>query len=330
MGLTEFKANRKTLALSLVVSLLLMLLILHFVGFEKFSAQFSTLNYPLLLLSAVFLLIMYLGMAYRIRIVLEAVGIKLRFIDILKSHFVGMLLADFSPARSGYFATAAVLHYNYKAPPEKAMVSIFGPQIFDFALKAVAGTAAVILLLWKVTDEHNKPLLLAGSAAMSLAVAVMLLLLFSGHFLRLFTFSKKLPLVGGIYSLMEDMQKSSHVIVRKTPELLLLLLFTWSMKAVSWYFVGKSLGITIDIGIPELAFYYLFQPLVTILEFIPLPTVAGTGASEAGSAFIFAALGLNPAAGVAFAFLARIKTIIINLLAVPETLEMLPKMIKKN
>ncbi|MDO8553415.1 MAG: lysylphosphatidylglycerol synthase transmembrane domain-containing protein [Candidatus Micrarchaeota archaeon] len=329
MVATEFKANWKTLLLSIVVSLLLMVGILHFVSAEKFFAEFSNINYLLLLVSVIFLLIMYVGMTYRIKIVLDAMQVNLKFIDMLKSHFVGMLLADFTPARSGYFATAAVLHYNYKAPPDKAMVSIFGPQIFDFALKAVAGTAAVIILLWKVTDEHNKPFLLVGSVVMSLGVATMLLLLFSERFLRLFTFSKKLPLVGGIYQLLESMQKNSHIIVKKTPELLVLLLFTWSAKAISWYFVGKALGITIDIGIPELAFYYLFQPLVTMLEFIPLPTLAGTGASEAGSAFIFAALGMNPATGAAFAFLARIKTTVVNMVAVPETLRMLPQLVKK-
>ncbi len=330
MAIGEFKANWKTLLLSIVVSVVLMVGILHFVGAEKFFAEFSNINYPLLLLSAVFLLIMYVGMTYRIKIVLDAMQVHLKFIDMLKSHFVGMLLADFTPARSGYFATAAVLHYNYKAPPDKAMVSIFGPQIFDFALKAVAGTAAVIILLWKVTDEHNKPFLLVGSVVMSFGVTLMLLLLFSEQFLRLFTFSKKLPLVGGIYQLLENMQKNSHIIVKKTPQLLGLLLFNWSAKSISWYFVGKSLGITIDVGIPELAFYYLLQPLVTMLEFIPLPTLAGTGASEAGSAFIFAALGMNPASGAAFAFLARIKTTVVNMIAVPETLKMLPKLVKKN
>lgn len=330
MALGEFKANWKTLLLSIVVSLALMALILHFVGADKFFSEFSNIDYFMLLLAIFFLLIMYIAMAYRIKVVLDDTNTKIRFIDILKSHFVGMLLADLTPARTGYFATSAVLHYNYKVAPEKALVSIFGPQIFDFALKAVAGTAAVLILLWRVTDEQNKPVLLLGSMVMSFGVVIMLLILFSEQFLRFFTFSKKLPLIGSIYSLMENMQKSSHVIVRKTPELLIILMFTWSMKAISWYFVAKSLGITIDVGLPELAFYYLLQPLVTILEFIPLPTLAGTGASEAGAAFIFAALGMNPAVGAAFAFLARIKTTFFNLIAVPETIKVLPKLINKN
>jgi uncharacterized membrane protein YbhN (UPF0104 family) len=98
------------------------------------------------------------------------------------------------------------------------------------------------------------------------------------------------------------------------------------MKAISWYFVAKSLGINIDVSpFPELLFYYFFQPLITMLEFVPSPTLAGIGLSEGGGTLVMAFFGVNPASAAAFVLLARVKTTFVNLLAMPDTLALLQK-----
>src|SRR3989338_8653450 len=109
-----------------------------------------------------------------------------------------MLLADFTPARSGYFATAAHMHYKYDVPSDKALVSVFGPQIFDFVLKVIASMAGVLLLLSKFLKEGEGSILYLAGTLMVIIVIVMLLLLFSARFLSLFNFTKNIPIVGGI------------------------------------------------------------------------------------------------------------------------------------
>jgi len=311
------------LAVNIIISIILVSVILYYVGVTDVIQSLSSVNLWLLLLSVLFLLVMDLLMSYRIKIVLDYLKDGTSFINILKSHFVGMLSADFTPARSGYFATAGVLHYKYGVTSEHAMVSIFGPQIFDFALKLIAGTLGIIYILYRFIGPAQGWIIILGSVVMSLIVALMLLLLFSVRFLRLFSFSEKFPLVSSGYSLFVRMQDKSHAIVKKTPELLVLLLLTWSAKAISWYFVAKSVGITVNTEFPEVFFYFFLQPLVTMLEFIPSPTIAGLGLSEGGTTAIFSFFGVPAAVAATFALLARFKTTFVHLPAVPEAFETL-------
>jgi len=313
--------NGALLAANGIISLILVAVILNYVGAAEVLNSLSSVNLLLLLAGMFFLLLMDLFMSYRIKLLLDHSGSAIAFIDILKAHFVGMLGADFTPARSGYFATAGVLHYKYKAPSEHAMISIFGPQIYDFALKLLVGTLAIIYILYRFISPSQGWLILMGSLVMSFIVAFMLLLLFSERFLRMFAFAKKVPLASKAYALFGRMQENSHLVVSKTPELLALMLLSWSAKSLSWYFVGKSVGITISAGFPEVLFYFFLQPLVTMLEFIPTPTIAGLGLSEGGTTLVFSLFGVPAAFAATFALLARFKTTFVHLPAVPEALD---------
>ncbi len=322
--------NQAITLINTLVSIALIIFILYSVGIEEVIFHIAGVDLFLLFLSVVALLGMYGGMVVRVRMLLHELHIPASFAAVTRSHFIGMLLADFTPARTGYFATAASLHYNYKVPSEKALVSIFGPQIFDFALKVIAGTAGVLLLISRFLKPGEGHILYIAAAGIFSLVVVMLLVLFSSRFLRLFIFTTRFPIVGKIaqraINLFSRMQESSHVVVKKTPQLLAILLFTWSAKAISWYFVAKSLGITIQgIDFPEIFFYFFFQPLITMLEFLPSPTIAGVGLSEGGTALVMSLFGVPPALGTSFALLARIKTTVVNLVAVPDTVRILPK-----
>lgn len=324
------KRNYIILIVDAVISVALIAIVLNLVGVEQVIERLLNVDLFLLFLSIITLLSMYLGMSTRIKLLLQELGVKIGWLPVLRSHFVGMLLADFTPGRSGYFATAASLHYNHKVPSEKALVSIFGPQIFDFILKVTAGMTGVFLLLSKFLKPGEGGILYIAAAGMSLVVLVMVLLLFSRRFLALFDLTGHLPVIGGlanrVLSVFERMQTSSHVVIKKAPELIGLLLFTWTMKAVSWYFVAKSLGITITgVDFPEVLFYFFFQPLITMLEFLPSPTIAGVGLSEGGTALVMSLFAVSPAAAASFAILARGKTILINLVAIPDTAGIIPR-----
>jgi uncharacterized protein (TIRG00374 family) len=314
------------LAINGLSSIVLIVVVLYFSGLQDVIKTLSEINLWYLLLSMFFLLLMDLGMSFRIKILLEELGQKVRFFDIIKSHFVGMLTADFTPARAGYFSTAAVLHYKYDVASEKAMISIFGPQIFDFVLKLVAGTAAVIYVLYRFIPPEKGWIIIIGSVVMFVTVFLMILMLFSERFLRLFHFFGRIPLCSKIYMMFERMQKNSYIIIKKTPMIIALLFFTWSAKAISWYFVAKAVGITISgFEFPEIVFYFFLQPLLTMLEFMPSPTIAGLGLSEGGSVLVYSFFGVMAAPASAFALLARFKTTAVHLPAVPEAIEALKK-----
>jgi uncharacterized protein (TIRG00374 family) len=311
-----------TILIDAIVSIVLIGAILYFMNLEELSQRLVSVDLLYLILSIIFLLIMYGVMITRIKLMLKETGANAPLVGITRSHFVGMLFADFTPARSGYFATAAMLHYRYGVPSEKALISIFGPQIFDFALKVTAGTIGIIFIMWNLLGDNKNPLFFIGSIAMTFVVIIMLLLLFSKRFLKLFEFSKTIAPFSSVYRLFERMQKNSHVVVKKTPELIFLLLLSWSAKAISWYSVAKAVGITLSFPVHEVFFYFFFQPLVTMLEFMPLPTIAGAGASEAAGIYIMSLFGIQKEIGFSMMIVARLKTIFVNLIALPDAVKL--------
>jgi len=301
-----------------IISLLLIGAILYFMNLEKLIEHFTSINLFYLFAAILFLLLLYVIMSIRISLLLAKSGVNISLLSVLRSHIVGMLAADFTPARSGYFATAGMLHYKYKVPSEKALMSILGPQVFDFSLKLIAGTLAIIYLLWNFLEESQAPYVFAGSVILLFMIVVMLLLLFSKPFLRLFSFAEKLPVIGRVYSVFERMQKHSHIVANEAFSIAALTILGWSAKALSWYFVAKAVGISLNLPFPEVFFYYFFQALVTILEFMPLPTIAGAGASEAAGVFVMLFFNVEKEAALSFMLLARVKTILVNLISMPD------------
>ncbi len=305
--------------LNAVVSLLIIALLLHFVGLEDVLSELGKIDIFFLFLSIMSLLVMDLIMSYRIGIILGALSQKISFMKIFRSHFVGMLLADFSPSRTGYFATAASLT-GKGVPAEKALLSIFGPQIFDFIFKLFAGSVAVFYLLYVFIGFDDSLIFIGGVLLIIFIVLVMLLVLFSRRFMLMFSFLERIPLLGKVYSVALRMQDHSSAIVSKSGEIVLLIIISWNFRALSWYFAAKSVGITLDSGFPEFLAYYFLQPLVTMLEFVPSPTLAGLGLSETGSALVFSLLGVAAPKAVLFALVARFKSTLLHLPAVPEAL----------
>jgi len=311
-------------AANIIVSIALVGLLLYFVGFQHVLQGLSEINLFLLFLSIFFTFLVDLIMSYRIKILLEDMKEKMRFIDILKSHFVGMLAADFTPARTGYFATAAAMKYKYKVPSEKAMVSIFGPQIFDFAVKLIFGTIGIFYIAIYLINIEEWWILLIGAVAMTAIIGTMILVLFSRRFILLFSFFENIPFISRLYAMTVRMQQNAKTVISKAGMIMQLVGIGWVFKTLALYFAAKSVGITIDFGYPEILFYFFLQPLVTMLEFVPTTTIAGLGLSEGANVLLFSLFGADPAAAMLFALVARFKTTLLHLPAVPEALKIYP------
>ncbi|MBD3389948.1 flippase-like domain-containing protein [Candidatus Micrarchaeota archaeon] len=318
----KFITSKFQIALDVVISLLIVAALLHFAGLEEFLDQLASIDLFWLAASIVLLLGMYLIMAFRINILLNEMGAPLSMVSIFKAHLTGMLLSDITPARSGYLSTALVMHRNYKISSEKAMVSILGPQAYDFIFKILIGGIALLFLIEYAMIE-NGWVMWAGVAGLSFVLLVMLLLMYSRHFLNFFSFSESWPFLGKLYSMFHRVQDHSGVVIKKTPILLFLLVVTWTLKALSWYAVAKALHITLSIPYPEEVFYFFFQPLVTMLEFVPTPTLAGLGFSEAGGVLVLSLFGVTAAQATAFMLVARLKSTLVNLPGIEEALKLI-------
>ncbi len=313
------------LVAELVLSLLIMALLLNYAGIGDVAQVISKIKPGWLALALVFFFCVHLAMAQRIRIILSYLGSPKPYVDVLMSHFAGMLASDFTPARSGYFTTAFALERNHKVALEKAMISILGPQMLDFTLKVVTGTVAVwYLVSFYLPKESNTGVFIfVGVMAIGGMVAIGLLAMFSRTFAGFLSFVRMFPFGGRAHDLLLKMQDNSHAIRKLLPELFLLLLLTWSFKALSWWMMAEALGIRPDVSFPLVVFFAFLQPLTTMLEFVPTPTLAGMGISEAGSSAVLVLFGVPLGAAVSYAVIIRFFSISIDTLGAREAVKAL-------
>lgn len=316
--------SKYSLAINLIISIVIIAALLYYAGIGDFLKILYSIDLFWLLAAILLLLGMYACMIIRMKILLDEMKAKISWIGLTKTHFTGMLLADITPARSGYLGAAVVMNENYGIPYEKAMVAILGPQAYDFIFKIIVGGIALLYLLNYAMIKDGW-IMFVGVAGLALVLAVMVALLFSKRFLNLFSFSANWPFFGKVYEIFKGTQDHANVIIKKTPQLLILLMCTWTLKALSWFAVAKSIGMVIQWAYPEPLFYFFLQPLVTILEFTPTPTLAGMGFSETGGVLILSLFGIGAAQATAFMLVARFKTMLVNLVGVEEAIRLLRK-----
>ena len=95
-------------------------------------------------------------------------------------------------------------------------------------------------------------------------------------------------------------------------------LLSWAIKGLEWLFLAKALGIGFSGDfIFDFLLMMVFQGAVTIIQFLPIPTLAGAGASEAGFAAILLPFGVSVESGIAFAFMTRMLMIAVDILSLP-------------
>ncbi|VVB65935.1 Lysylphosphatidylglycerol synthase TM region [Candidatus Gugararchaeum adminiculabundum] len=319
--------QKKTLlAIEVVLSIAAIAAILYFVGAQQVISSLSRANLFFLLLAAFFYLLQGVLMAVRINLLLENLNERLPLKKVISSHFAGMLASDFTPARTGYFTTAFALNINHKVSLDKAMVAILGPQMLDFIFKVAVGSLAVLFIIYSVGGFANNPQnmlgIVVGLAAIAFMVLIGLLTLFSKKFLGFISKFVLFPVFGKyvqkLVIFVNQIQDSSFVVVEKLPQLLLLLAGLWVMKALEWYCYGIALGLNVNTTLPLIIFFAFLQPLIVMLQFVPTPTVAGAGVSEAGLALVLPLFLVPVPLAVAYGLVARFVPLLIDLVGVRE------------
>ncbi len=293
--------------------------IAYFVDIGKVTATIKESN-PLYMLAAIACYIgINIAMSYRIRMLLSDMKVKIGFGNILSSHFAGMMASDFTPARSGYFATAFALAAR-GATVAQGVAAILAPQIFDFLLKVVAGGAMLAYITGReVSGQSSMVASALGLGAVSFMLIFAVFLVFSKKFLTVFK-----PIFGivpfgiRIFDMLESMQGHSMHVRKRWVEILGLLALTWMLKGLEWMFLARAVGISVNFEYGELVFFMLLQPLVTILQFVPFPTAAGSGIAEAGAIGILYLFGVPAHVAAAFALLTRGIMILIDSIGIHE------------
>jgi uncharacterized membrane protein YbhN (UPF0104 family) len=256
-------------------------------------------------------------MSYRLRRILFELGEKIGFGRAFFSNAAGLLASDFTPARSGYFITPFVLSRNAGVAVDKGMAAIVSPQIVEFFLKAAGAAAAIFLLLSSFPELSGSAIFLwAGVGVMLLFCAGLWAALFSPMAVRLASYFKFLPLVKQGTGFLSSLQLHSGKVGR---------IFAWIagvssaifvLKGVEWYFFGLALGVNFSVPIHPFLVFLVLQPLITVFQFVPFPTIAGFGLSEGSAVASMALLGVPFEMAIAYSLLVRAGTTLLDCLGI--------------
>ncbi len=312
----------KKIILQILFSIIVIAAVLYFADVEKVAQVIGRMDAAYLLVSLACYFMINAAMAFRIGMILEYLGVRVKYAKLLTSHFSGMLASDFTPARAGYFTTAFVLSKNHHVELNKALVAILGPQMFDFIYKLVAGgIGAWYLFSFVIASQENMGgAILLGLFGLFGMIGVMALLLFSKRFVGILKLIEILPGGKHVHEMIVKMQENSHAIYALVPHIVVLLFVTWILKAIEWWFVAMGLGINPEVSFAPVIFWAFVQPIVTLLQFMPLPTIAGVGVSEAGAAFVLLQFGIGLPEAVAFTLMTRFVMIIVDAIGIMEGL----------
>lgn len=305
------------LLLKFAFSLALFIAIFYIIGFDKIATVLANMDITLFFLAVFVYILVNVGMSFRISVVLKSIGEHFGLLDVFPSNMAGMLASDFTPARAGYFFTAFSLSSKFGITLEKSILSIFGPQLLDFTIK-ISSAAILTLILMNQFGVND---ILLNVIILLLALSAVLfagLLVFYPPLLDRLVFLQKIPLASKVFSFLSRLHEHSHKLLSIKSKILVITMFTWFLKSLEWLLLAKAFNISITGDfILDLGFMMVFQGSMTILQFLPLPTLAGAGASEAGFIAVLYFFGVPLEVGLAFGFMTRFVMILVDVFSLP-------------
>ena len=245
-------------------------------------------------------------MAYRIKKILFTIGENLRFKLVFFSHMSGMLLSDFTPARSGYLYTAIALNKR-DVPLEKGISTITSTYLYDLTLKMIVALIGAYFLYSYIFAER-----------ISYALIITFLLILGvivGYLIIMYPFEG----IRNLFQKREILKKilvfgeRSREIQRYAPFILSISLAGWILRGLQWYMIVLSMR---EVFLTPVDALFL-NPLLTLVSLIPL-TPAGWGIQEAGIIFVFTAMGVSATIAASFALINRFVEVAIDSIGIKE------------
>ncbi len=297
--------------ISLTIGVLLILLIIFHIGIEKVVDSFKGIDFFLLFLSTLFLLAMHFVMAVRVKYLGKILGVEISLKESFNAHMLGMFLSEITPGRSGYFGASAYLRKK-GIESSKALAMLMSAQPFDFFSKVMGALVGFMLFL-----EVGIELIVV----LTIASLGLIFIVFSRRFVKaiervlsrtLFTFPIFGELLKKAFNYLKAMNHTSKKLIPKLPVILCFIVVSYTLRVLNWYFLFLALGGNYLGFVYDFFLFYVLQPLINIVEFIPLPTPAGSGLSEIASVIVLTKFGFEEGKALAFGILARVQSLILS------------------
>ncbi len=312
---------------SIIISIILIAILILYINPNSFFSIISKANIYYLLASTLFLILMHLTMAYRIRYLASTINEDISMMVAFNTHMLGMLLSDITPGRIGYLMSPVYLKVK-GLNGHKAAFSVITAQPFDMMFKFIGVVLGIITLGYKLLPINLLVILFLLSLFMTFFI---FLLVFSKRFLSLlfniYRMVSHFPLILNLnlhierlFSSIKNMQSLAKSISRYGLKLSALVFLGYTFRVLNWLFAALAFNIVLQ---PLL--FYIIQPLVSIIDFLPLPSAAGTGFSEFGMGLALSVFDIPIKLSITYAIFIRLQSITVDLLGILPLAEVLEK-----
>ena len=287
-----------------LVAIILILFIIYFLNSEQIVSVILKVDIVFLLLAIACYLANNVVMAYRIKKLLQYTGNKVRFKIAFLSHMSGMLLSDFTPARSGYLYTAYALSKR-GIPLNSGLASITSTYLYDLMFKILVGFLGLYYIYSFLFSPEMWITVVITAIVIGVLIVGYLLIMYpprfmlarlgkNKHAVRLLTFGE-----------------ANRKVQKYFPFILSVSVIGWLFRGLQWYFVAMA----ISPGIIGLTDALLVNPLLTLLSFVPL-TPGGLGIQEMGIIGFFMVIGVDRSVSGTFALLIRAIEIFVDMIGI--------------
>jgi uncharacterized protein (TIRG00374 family) len=315
--------NKVKIILQTILGLVILALIVHVIGVEDLTQVLLLADLRFIVLAILMYILLNVFAVMRLKYIFKKLDADVKYKELIGPQLGGMLASEITPGRSGYLITP-FLFDRKKIPLRKGFSAILGSQIVEFAVKAFGAILALLYLSFIIQmDRVVWGVMITGIVVIACLALLMFLALWSKKAKRAINVFRKFPLIGKLFEKVwdkfEDMQEESEKMKTIIPGILVFLLIGWIIKGLEWWFIGLALGIG-EIG---LLGFFLLQPLISSLGFVPV-TPAGLGIQEGGTIFIMLLLGVAGGITTAFAILIRVVPIVFEILGLPRLVSIGP------
>lgn len=268
---------------------------------QKVAAALLKTKPEYFILAAVFYFANEVVSAAALRMITSA---KISLFEVLLSHMCGMLYANATPGRVGYYYTSFSIakKTGTSRSGNIGILTLF--QGMNFLLKVVLCITAALYFSTYITDLSSQEYLLLAGLFPILGLIIIAAVLYTKILNHLLT---KLPRSSKLLEYLDRMQETTkEVRGDKMVKILVLSLLGWMLVSAQWFFLTLSMGTDVSYMTA-----LMLQPLLTTVMFVPL-SPSGLGFAETGSILLFMAIGLTKDYGLAFMLLVRVNSIIVD------------------
>jgi uncharacterized protein (TIRG00374 family) len=315
--------------IQLAVGVVILLYLLQLADMSKVFSILLTVNPVNVLFASLFFIIASIFIGFTLYIPIKSLESSAPMDKVILGNFVGQLLSDVTPARSGYFATPLVLKEMCNVSIEKGLVSVLITGFVNSFIRVILSTIALIYFIsFLPLSPSIVSVLIIGIFFLLIASIIFLIILIEKRILKLITVFEKIPVIKVIaqklIGLFNRAQKVKVNIKRQFPWMVLLILLSVVANALALQFISDGLGF----GSPSLIEFVFIATLVSSLMYIPF-TIAGLGIQETAYVLLLTLLGMPFETAVAFALLTRALFTGTDIIGLPALIKIGFKNIKK-